>query len=142
MFDAVSFALTLQSELMDLPLQPALDRAPCGKAASGTVALTANEKESRCLSVCVYLAALCIRVSRPIREGDRQPGYHGSVSANQAPHFFPFFLRLRAMRVGQFGRHAIADSDVLQLTAFKGLRFKMGVHVGSDAGGLQGPAVT
>jgi hypothetical protein len=52
------------------------------------------------------------------------------------------FIRLRAMRVGQFGRHAIADSDVLQLTAFKGLRFKMGVHVGSDAGGLQGPAVT
>ena len=90
-FDAVSFALAFQDELMDLDWPKDLKQQP--EAEKAGVVVTPAEKDSRA----------------------------------------------RAMAVGTFGR--AKETDNLNLTAFRGLRVRMGVHLGPDAHGLSGATV-
>jgi len=92
-FDALSFALTFQNELMDLEWDPELSTSQTQQACTEGVSITPEEKESR----------------------------------------------TRAMTVGSFFR--AKDTDTLNLTAFHGLRVKIGVHMGDSSEGLQGPTV-
>ena len=108
-YDAVSFALTFQNELMDVNWPEELLTSSTGYSAAEVIKVSPEEKDTRARMKTIATAL-------STEETERGSGQR--------------MLQRSSTKILE----EYADKDLL-ITAFKGLRVKMGVHMGSDESG-------
>ena len=108
-YDAVSFALTFQNELMDVNWPEELLTSSTGYSASEVIKISPEEKDTR---------ARMKTIATALSTGETERGSGQRMLQRSSTKILEEY----------------ADKDLL-ITAFKGLRVKMGVHMGSDESG-------
>ena len=108
-YDAVSFALTFQNELMDVNWPEELLTSPAGYSASEVIKISPEEKDTR---------ARMKTIATALSTGETERGSGQRMLQRSSTKILEEY----------------ADKDLI-ITAFKGLRVKMGVHMGSDESG-------
>ena len=124
-YDAVSFALTFQNELMDLEWPEAILSSETGAAATEVVAITPAEKDSR-----IRVRTIATADEAGLGGIGNSSRSRGAIGSGRGRGAGAWDNRRRSSDNG--GAH---DDARLLLTSFSGLRVKMGVHMGSDEGG-------